>query len=441
VFGVHFSAASDIGLGIPRFHRQKGVVIDFRRLMRLSWLVPLFALAGVGAAVFAQIEGADRGVAPVDSSGVLEVGGIEVDFYGKTAEAARDGAWREAQRRGWRLLWAKYHGGGAGPGLSDGALDGVVSAIVVEDEQIGEHRYIARLGVTFDRVRASQLLGVTGQFTRSAPMLVIPIQWSGATPQSFEVRTEWQKAWARFRSGESGLDYVRPSGTGADPLLLNAAQVGRPGRRWWRALLDQYGAADVLIPSVRLERSWPGGPVSGYFAARYGPDNRLIETFTLQVKSSADLPGMMDEGVKRIDAIYNNALAAGLLRPDTSLIIQTPVTPEDLIESTVENAPVTSDSTPVEEAAPAPDETAPATAEIQTFTIQFDTPDVGSVSGTEGTVRGIPGVKSASTTSLALGGTSVMRVSFAGDEGMLKLGLAARGFSVAGGGGSLRISR
>jgi hypothetical protein len=29
VFGVHFSAASDIGLGIPRFHRQKGVVIDF----------------------------------------------------------------------------------------------------------------------------------------------------------------------------------------------------------------------------------------------------------------------------------------------------------------------------------------------------------------------------------------------------------------------------
>jgi hypothetical protein len=439
VFRVHFNAASDIALGILRFHRQKGVVIDFRRLLRLSWLLPLLALAGVGAAVFAQIEGADRGVAPVDSSGVLEVGGIEVDFYGKTAEIARDAAWREAQRRGWRLLWAKYHGGGAGPGLSDGALDGVVSAVVVEDEQIGEHRYVARLGITFDRVRAAQLLGVSGQFSRSAPMLVIPVQWSGATPQTFEVRTEWQKAWARFRSGESGLDYVRPSGTGADPLLLNAAQVGRPGRRWWRALLDQYGAADVLIPSVRLERSWPGGPVTGHFAARYGPDNRLIETFTLQAKSSADLPGMMDAGVKRIDGIYNNALAAGLLRPDTSLIIEVPVTAEDLVETV--DAPVESDAAPVEEAAPEPAEEASAPAEIQTFSIQFDTPDVGSVSGTEGSVRGIPGVKSASTTSLALGGTSVMRVSFAGDEGMLKLGLAARGFSVSGGGGSLRISR
>jgi hypothetical protein len=414
-------------------------VIDFKRLLRLSWLLPSLALAGVGAVVFAQIEGSERGVAPIDSSGVLEVGGIEVDYYGKTGTIARDAAWREAQRRGWRLLWAKYHGGGAGPSLSDGALDGIVSAIVVEDEQIGEHRYIARLGVTFDRVRAAQMLGVSGQFSRSAPMLVIPVQWSGATPQSFEVRTEWQKAWARFRSGESGLDYVRPSGTGADPLLLNAAQVGRPGRRWWRALLDQYGAADVLIPSVRLEHSWPGGPITGRFAARYGPDNRLLETFTLQTKSSADLPAMMDEAVKRIDSIYSNALAAGLLRPDTSLIIEAPVAPEDLIES--EDAPLAGDASPVEEAAPVPEDTGPAPAEIQTFTIQFDTPDVGSVSGTEGSVRGIPGVKSASTTSLALGGTSVMRVSFAGDEGMLKLGLAARGYSVSGGGGSLRISR
>jgi hypothetical protein len=414
-------------------------VNDFRRLTRLLWPLPLLALAGYGVAVLAQIEGADRGIAPIDSSGVLEVGGIEVDYYGKTSRAAQEAAWREAQRKGWQLLWAKYHGGGAGPSLSDGALDGVVSAVVVEDEQIGEHRYVARLGITFDRVRAAQLLGVSGQFSRSAPMLVIPIQWSGGTPQSFESRTEWQKAWARFRSGSSGLDYVRPSGTGADPLLLNAAQIGRPGRRWWRALLDQYGAADVLIPSVRLEHLWPGGPVIAHFAARYGPDNRLIETFTLRVEKGADVAGMMDEGVKRIDGIYNNALAAGLLRPDTSLIIEAPVTPEDLIpteEAVTESAP-----SAVEEAAPEPEAAATPSAEITTFTIQFDTPDVSSVSGTEGSVRSIPGIKSASTTSLALGGTSVMRVSFAGDEGMLKLGLAARGFSVSGGGGSLRISR
>jgi hypothetical protein len=415
-------------------------VIDVLRSLRTRSALLFLCLLALGATVFAQIEGSDRGVLPVDTSGGLEVSGIVVDVSGKSAEAARFGGWREAQRRGWRLLWAKYHGGGGAPGLSDGALDSIVSAIVVEDEQISPTRYIGRLGVMFDRVRAAEILGIGGQASRSAPMLVIPVEWSGGTPLSFETRTEWQKAWARFRAGNSAIDYVRPSGTGADPLLLNFGQTQRPGRRWWRALLDQYGAADVLIPSVRLERQWPGGPVTGHFTARYGPDNRLLEAFTLQAASPAAMAKMMDEGVSRIDGAYANALAAGMLRPDTSLIIEKPVDPAAL---TTEEAPTILESaaTPKEETAPDPAVDVPTNTAISSYTIQFETPDVGSVSSTESVVRGIPGIKSASTTSLALGGTSVMRVSFAGDAGMLKLGLAARGFSVSEGGGVFRISR
>src|SRR3546814_5565534 len=90
---------------------------------------------------------------------------------------------------------------------------------------------------------------------------------------------------SRFRTGDSAIDYVRAIGSGPDPLLLNAGQAGRRGRLWWRLLLDQYGAADVIIPIARLERQWPGGPVIGRFAARYGPDNRLIGTFALRVRS------------------------------------------------------------------------------------------------------------------------------------------------------------
>ncbi len=419
-------------------------MFDLRRLVRPVPLIAALALAGAGVAVLAQIEGDDRGIVPLDTSNALEVGGIEVDISAKSAEAARLGGWREAQRKGWRLLWAKYHGGAGAPGLSDGQLDSLISAIIIEDEQIGPTRYIARLGVTFDRVRAGELMGIGGQFSRSAPLLVIPVEWSGGTPISFEQRSEWQKAWAQFRAGNSSIDYVRPSGNGADPLLLNFGQTGRPGRRWWRALLDQYGAADVLIPTVRLQRSWPGGPVNAYFSAHYGPDNRVLESFTLTASSPADMPRMMAEGVKRMDAIYVNALAAGLLRPDTSLIIEQPVDPEAAGEETelvpAEGALPTEDTSPAPGLTDTPD-TAPSIAPTESFTIQFETPDVGSVGSTEGAVRGIPGVKSASTTSLALGGTSVMQVRFAGDEGMLKLGLAARGFSVSGGGGSLRISR
>ncbi len=398
--------------------------------------IVLFAIFAAAGAVYAQIDGSDRGIAPIDTSGGLEVTGITVDVSAKTADAARFGGWREAQRKGWRMLWAKYRGGGA-PGLSDGALDSIISSVVIEDEQISTNRYIARLGIIFDRVRAAEILGVGGGGARSAPMLVIPVMWDGGTPISFEQRNEWQKAWATFRFSTSAIDYVRPSGTGADPLLLNFGQTGRPGRRWWRALLDQYGAADVLVPTVRIERQWPGGPVVAHFSARYGPDNRLLETFTLQAANSAGIPKMMQDAISRIDGAYANALAAGVLRPDQSLVIEQPIALEDVapVEQTTDLAP----DAPGETAAPIDEPRAPA--EVASFTIQFETPDVGSVSSIESSVRGIPGVKSASTTSLALGGVSVMRVSFAGDAGMLRLGLAARGFSVSEGGGGFRISR
>ena len=405
---------------------------DFSRFLRPVPLAFALGMAALGAAVIAQIEGGDRGVAPIDSSSDFEVSGIKVDVAAKTADAARYGGWREAQRQGWRLLWSNVHGGPA-PGLSDSALDSIVAGIVVDNEQVGPNRYIATLGVLFDRVRAGQILGVSGSSIRSAPLLVIPVQWSGGTPQSFETRTEWQKAWARFRTGGSSIDYVRPSGTGADPLLLNYGQTGRPGRRWWRMLLDQYGAADVLVPQVRLERMWPGGPVIGHFSARFGPDNRPLSNFVLRVGSSAGIPQMMDEGVRRMDQIFAQALADGRLRPDSSLVIEQPVEADALVPEDVPGLDAT-DTTDTTDAGA-------ATAGTATFSVQYETPDVASVGSTEAAVRGIAGVRSASTGSLALGGISVMRVTYAGDIAALKAALAARGFRVQEGGGALRISR
>ena len=410
-------------------------MISLTRILRPLPLALFASLLGVGAVVVAQIEGGDRGVAPIDSSADYEVSGVNVDVAANSADAARFGGWREAQRRGWRMLWQRIHGGPA-PALGDSLLDSIVSGIVVENEQIGPKRYIATLGVLFDRVRAAEILGVSGARSRSAPLLVIPVQWSGGTAQSFEVRTEWQKAWARFKTANSPIDYVRPSGSGADPLLLNFGQTGRPGRKWWRLLLDQYGAADVLMPQVRLERQWPGGPTIGYFAAHYGPDNRLLANFTLRAASSQAIPAMLDEGVKRMDEIFSGALASGRLRPDASLIIEAPVDPATLETEATEGESVEVDSSAAIEAP-----TVTPTAEVAAFTVEFETPDVASVSVTESSVRGIPGVKSASTSSLALGGVSVMRVSFAGDAATLKLALTARGFKVQDGGGTLRISR
>lgn len=392
------------------------------RLFRPVPLSILCATLFAGALAFAQLERADqRGVAPIDGSGSYEVSGVKVDVAARTADQARTGGWREAQRKGWKMLWARVNGKPVenAPGLPDSTLDSISGGIVVEREQIGPHRYIATLGVLFDRARAGELLGVKGAMRRSAPMLVIPIQWSGGTPVSFESRSEWQKAWARFRSNNSPIDYVRVSGTGADPVLLNAAQTRRPGRGWWRMLLDQYGAADIVVPEVVLFRQWPGGPVIGRFTARHGPDAAVIDQFTLTADSGDALPAMLDRGIERIDAAYVRALQEGAFKPDKSLVIETPVE-EVPIEDVLNQL---------------------AVAATSTIMVQAETPDAVALRANELALRGMTGVTGVQTGSLALGGTSVFRVSFSGPPAAFREALVSRGWQVEDIAGGFRIRR
>jgi hypothetical protein len=404
-----------------------------RRLLPLAALALALSLAG-GGVLYAQLEGADRGIPPIDSTSNFEVGGINVDVSAENAERARVEGWRRAQAEGWKQLWAQTTGRPAAqaPNLSDSVLNSIVSGIVIEQEQISTRRYIARLGVLFDRARTGQMLGVQGVVRRSVPVLVVPILVTGGTPYSFEYRNEWQRAWAQFRTAGSPIDYVRTSGSGIDPLLLNRAQLGRRGRGWWRMILDQYGAADIVVAEVQVRRLYPGGPALGLFTARFGPDGRVLGRFRLTAPDSAQLPRMLDEGVRRMDAIYSRALDAGLLQPDPSLVIIAPEVRQEI------------EDTALEYEFPDETETPPQTpgTTASPFNIQFETPDPEAVQRAEVSVSRVNGVTSAITTSLALGGTSVMRVTYTGDAAQLSAALQAQGWRVeVVGGSTLRISR
>lgn len=392
----------------------------FHRALAIGLALGIFGSAGI---VLAQIEG-DRGAAPVDSSGNFEVDGVNVDVIGDDPVQTRQAAWRLAQRKAWTMLSKRL--GGSGAMVSDSTLDSIVSGIVVEHEQIGPKRYIAQLGVQFDRARAGGMLGVAGGGFRSPPMLVMPIEWTGGVGEVFEQRTDWQQAWARFRTGDSSIDYVRPTGNGPDALLFNVGQAGRPGRGWWQTILDQYGASDVLMPVVRLYRTYPGGPVIGVFEARHGPDNRLISRATLRVNNADGMAALLDAGVKRMDAAYQDALRGGILKTDPGLSYVAPPPPPPEDETVVPDQGVDITSTAVQGTQ---------------VNIQFDTPDAGAVTAGESALRAIPGVRAAATTSLALGGVSVMHVVYAGDQASLQAALAARGWQVQSGAGVLRIHR
>lgn len=409
---------------------------------RKALMLGIALVAGLGgAALVAQIEG-DRGIPPIASNGDYEVRGIEVNVGGDNAEDARNKGWREAQRMAWTKLWESNGSGGAAPGLDDSTIESMVSAVVVEHEQIGPRRYIARLGVIFDRARTSERLGMTGAKARSAPLLVVPVLYQGGVATVFETRTPWQKAWAEYRTGSSAIDYVRPAGAGSDSLLLTAGQLDRRSRNWWRLILDEFGASDVIMPIARLDRQFPGGPMTGTFTARYGPDNRFLGSFTLTAKSEADLPRMLEDAIGRLDGIYTQALVAGVLKPDPTLNMTAEIDPM-LIEQTLASAgPVaTPASATAPEATPSAAATPTAAAGGATITIQFATADGPAVDAGMAAVRGIPGVKSAVSSSIAIGGTSVMRVTYAGEIDTLAAALRAQGWRVTVGAGALSIRK
>ncbi len=397
------------------------------------------ALLAAGAVLVAQVSG-DRGIAPVASSTDIEVHGIKVDVSGKNAEDARLNGWRVAQREAWKKL--------GGPALPDSQIEGLVSAIIVEQERLGPRRYIATLGVIFDRARAGGILGGEGAQSRSAPMLTLPVLISGGTQTMFEVRNPWQRAWAEYQAGASAIDYVRPNGAGWESLMLTYGQTGRRSRAWWSDILDQFGAADVLIPIANLTYSYPGGPVEGRFTARYGPDNRWLGEFTLRVQNADQVPAMLNQAVQRFDRIFTQALVAGQLRPDPTLRLDSvELSPEviALIEAArrAEDAQAAAgEAIPGETAGTVASSTPSADDQaVTTITVQVATPDPASVDSALASVRSAPGVRGVSTSSIAIGGTSVLRVSFAGDLPSLAAALRGRGWQVTQGSNALAISR
>ena len=390
-----------------------------RRPVLLS--IAIAIALGASGAIYAQLETSDRGILPIDSSGTLEITGIRVDVGGEDAQSARYAGWRIAQREGFRALWAKMHNVplSQAPTLPDGTLDQIVGSITVQHEQIGPNRYIADLGVLFDRARAAQFLGVEGgEVQRSVPMLLIPVTVSGGTATTVELRNAWQRAWAQFRTSQSPIDYVRVSGLGSDPMLVNASQTVRPGRGWWRNIIDLYGAADILIAEVQLQRLYPGGPARARFIARHGPDNQIVGGFTLTAANSDGVPAMMTQGVQRMDQLFTQALASGALSRDPSLN-QPPPPPLPAL--------------PVEKPIARPVTAANA------YQVQVSGNDVSVYYFAMAHLRTIAGIASATPQQINASGTSYILVSYQGDIRQLAAALSARGWVVEIAGTALKI--
>lgn len=351
-----------------------------------------------------------------DAGSAFVVNNIDVDALGKSTDQARLTAFREAQRRAWPQLWSRMTGKpvGQAPRLNDGALDSMVAGIEIEAERFSSKRYIGRLSVIFDRVRAGKYLGGDMATLTSPPMLLLPLLHDAGAETVYEAQSPWLRAWARYRAGASPMQYVRATTIVGDSMLLNAYQARRDDRSLWRNILNRFRAADVLAAEAKLDRTYPGGPIVGTFTARHGPDATLLARFKLRVRSATQLDRMLDVAVRRIDANYALALREGRLRSDPSL---------------------TADLAPPMSSAPIIAMTAPVVG----LEVNVATPDASAWAALESALRSTPTVRGVTLLSLSLGGTSRIRIGHSESYDWLLYNLDQRGLRIDAGDGGLRL--
>ena len=161
---------------------------------------------------------------------------------------------------------------------------------------------------------------------------------------------------------------------------------------------------------------------------------------------------MLAQAVRQMNTIYTRALASGQLTPDPTLALgEFELSPE--IQALIAAGRQREAEERARAAAEAQShalETSPMPAEpvgqpepqsTASYNVQVATPDAAAFDAALANVRGAPGVRSVATSSLAVGGTSVLRVGFAGELAAFAEALRARGWQVSEGSNTLAISR
>ena len=168
------------------------------------------------------------------------------------------------------------------PNLPDGTLDQIVSSINVEREQIGPNRYIADLGVLFDRARSAEFLGVEGgEVQRSVPMLLIPVTVTGGN------RDE-RRAAERLAAGLGAVPDL------AEPDRLCPGE--RPGRR---SDAGQRGADEPARPRLvaQYHRSSTARPTS--WSRKFSCSGSILAARRARGSSPAMAPTMRSSAASR----------------------------------------------------------------------------------------------------------------------------------------------
>ena len=219
------------------------LILSLLPAMQLKPLLFAFLLL-VAPAVFAA-----------DLTAVYTVAGIAVDTKAPSLTAARDQAFLDGQRQGFRTLMERLTPATEHPRLPD--VPGteaaqMVESVAVDSEKAGGNRYLATLTVRYHPEAVRQFLsarGILWNDARRPRTLIVPMYRTDGATVLWEDPNPWKQAWDALRTEPPLTPLVVPVGDLADVQALTVAQAEAPDAAALLRLAARYHATliDVFI--------------------------------------------------------------------------------------------------------------------------------------------------------------------------------------------------
>ncbi len=270
------------------------------------------------------------GPSEAQTADLYTVADIPVDATAENAVAARSQAHEEGQRDGLqrllrRLVPAEDHG--RLPIAGDLSAESFVQNFEIEDEQLSNTRYLARMTIAFDPERVQELLEAERlPFSEkvSPPVLVLPLFTGPGGTVLWPENNPWWTAFAKQFEAERPLRLIMPLGDLEDVSAMTIEQALSGDQLAIQRLASRYGAKDGIVASVELLSDPSAGePVSIRLGAkRAGQLNRSGQPFTLNGPPGEPLERVLENAVVRLqDSLDEQWKSQHILRLDTGGLI------------------------------------------------------------------------------------------------------------------------
>jgi hypothetical protein len=254
----------------------------------------------------------------------LTVEGVEVDVTADSAQAARDSALNQGQRKAFEQLMQRLvqpKDQGRIPKVSDAQIADMVLDFDIASEQTSAVRYIGKLNFRFDGGMVRGLLGSynlaydlpadmsSGTAGPAAPatgaggrVVVLPVFSTASESRLFDSGSLWRDAWTMHPPQVQGIEFILPRGDPDDLAAVDAESALLGDRDRLAAIAQRYGTDSVIVAETRLQKDTAGLRVLAIQAQRFGPAG-LEDTFRDQVPATgSDYDPIFGQAVQRVAA-------------------------------------------------------------------------------------------------------------------------------------------